>query len=643
MQPDLKIAIPTAVAPSVLGLEPRRACAALGLAVLCALAGCDETANTRPKFPDRGLYIPLPDFSFPDGGSVFTPDLITPQSHHCAGAEDLFIRNGTASIQGTTVGAANEFSDTITCGGQAPLVGPQRYYRIVLNAERTYQFKLAPQFPAALYLASDCGKNIINVDCASQGVSGDHSGPIAPGETETFFFVPPGTGNYILAVDSLEPAAEGIFELEVQEYSSQPNETCLQAESLAFTGQRLQISGNTLGTANQFKTDITCGLGFALDGPQIYYSVELEQGSWYRFTLAPEFPGALYVVNRASNCFPTNMEVDCSGLTGTVLPNVPRGAEVATAFAPLTSDTYIIAVDSAAPGAAGAFQLTMEAFTPPNNMICGAAAPLEFQGGQASTIGDTRRFVNDLGTLMSCGGSLPLVGAQAYHTLLLKQATYQLVLSPTFNAQLALGTSCLTLPVDCGSAGLTGTLFSAPAGSTRSLLFSAPQAGPYVLAVDSTAGSEGGPYTLQVLEYQPPKNDSCAKPDLIELVTSPAATVGNTGALTNDLAGIDCADLQGPWPGPQAYYRVFLQAGETYTVELEPEPGFDPALYAFPAATPCSPTEVNTACQGSASDTLGVGVKESLTLTPTVSGEVILVVDSWSLSEVGEFSLQISW
>ena len=617
--------------------------AALWLVTLCALAACDDGAGERGKIPDRGLYIPLPDFQFPDGGNVFMPDLITPQSYHCAGAEEIFFKEGAVTVQGTTTGAVNEFAEAINCGAQAPLAGPQRYYRITLTAERTYRFKLSPQFPAALYLTSDCGKNIINVDCASAGVSGAFSGILAPGESDTFFFVAPGTGTYTLAVDSQKPDDAGAFELEILEYSSQPNETCLQAEELAFTGERLQVSGSTLGASNQFNTSITCGLGFALDGPQVYYSAELEQGSWYRFTLAPEFTSTLYVVNRAGNCFPTNVEVDCSGITGTVLPGVPRGAEVSTAFSPLTSDTYIIAVDSADPGTAGAFQLTVEAFTPPDNMICSAAAELPLQGGQAVVTGDTGRFINDLGSLMSCGGSLPLVGPQAYHALQLKQATYQILLSPGFDARIALGTSCPTLPVDCGTSGLTGTLFSAAAGSTGSLLFPAPQAGPYFIAVDSAASDESGPYTLRIQEYHPPGNGACQTPDPVQLSVSPAAAAGNTGALSNDLDGVDCGDLQGPWSGPQAYYRALLEAGRTYTVELSPEAGFDAALYAFSADTPCGPAEVNAACQGLASDTLGVGVKESLTISPAVSGEYILVVDSWSLSEVGQFSLQISW
>jgi hypothetical protein len=113
--------------------------------------------------------------------------------------------------------------------------------------------------------------------------------------------------------------------------------------------------------------------------------------------------------------------------------------------------------------------------------------------------------------------------------------------------------------------------------------------------------------------------------------------------LKNDLAGVDCGSVQGPWLGPQAYYRVALQGGVTYVIELSPEPAFDAALYVFPAATLCETAAVNAACQGLSADVLGVGLKEKLTLTPSASLDYLIVVDSWSPSEVGSFVLTISF
>jgi hypothetical protein len=52
---------------------------------------------------------------------------------------------------------------------------------------------------------------------------------------------------------------------------------------------------------------------------------------------------------------------------------------------------------------------------------------------------------------------------------------------------------------------------------------------------------------------------------------------------------------------------------------------------------------VNAACKGLASDNLGAGVTESLTISPATTADYLIVVDSWSPSEVGAFTLTISW
>jgi len=88
---------------------------------------------------------------------------------------------------------------------------------------------------------------------------------------------------------------------------------------------------------------------------------------------------------------------------------------------------------------------------------------------------------------------------------------------------------------------------------------------------------------------------------------------------------------------------VSLKSGRTYTVTLSPETSFDPALYAFEASTSCATAAVNTACKGQSSDKIGGGLQETLTLALSKDTEMVLVVDSWSPSEVGKFSLNISW
>jgi hypothetical protein len=189
---------------------------------------------------------------------------------------------------------------------------------------------------------------------------------------------------------------------------------------------------------------------------------------------------------------------------------------------------------------------------------------------------------------------------------------------------------------------VTGDALVVPAGTLGALLYKPAAAGTYVLGVDGTSPTAAGNFNLQVAEYVKPENGSCGQPKTVALTQNPTEELGDTGPLANDLKGVDCGDPKGPWPGPQAYHRISLKAGIQYTLTLKPEASFDPALYAFPAATACTAADVNKACTGLASDTLGAGTQESLTLKPAADTDYIVAVDSWSASEVGTFSLEIA-
>jgi hypothetical protein len=454
--------------------------------------------------------------------------------------------------------------------------------------------------------------------------------------------VPPATGTYLIAVDSTAISTSGSFELEVEAMPALDHDTCEKAKAITsdMTG-KYEVQGSTIGAKNEFEQQIVCYVGISFDGPQVYYKVDLLGGVWYRIGLTPEFPASVYLVNSAGNCKPGNINIDCGGLTGTVLPLVPPGGTRSTAFRPNASGTHIVAVDSSDPKQAGAFSLTIEPFTPPGNMTCDQATAVTLVSGEVTVTGSTASHLNDLGAHVYCGKGSRLVAPQAYYRVDLEQKEYELLLKPTFPAVLAVGSSCQDLPVDCS--GLNGTVLEAPAGTFSSVLFTPKKVGSYLLAVDGVTTDASGDFTLQVKEATKPTNGVCTQTKPLQLTTSPLSEVGDTGPFKNDLVGIDCGSTQGPWPGPQAYYSVLLKAGVSYSVSVTPEPTFDPSLYAFPSPTGCTSQAVNAACQGSASDNLGAGVGESITLTPSVDSVYILVVDSWSASEVGKFTLEISW
>ena len=619
------------------------------LPVLLASA-CDEDPirwDWRLGDRDAALGDLRPPFSWPEAGDRNTGEVPPPTNERCAGATALtFSTAGKAvTVKASTTAASNEYGNSIRCGESTPFAGPQRYYKVPMTGGKTYRLVLTPQFAAVFYLFSDCSQNIINTDCTSGGATGLFSGAAAAGGSTTASFTAPATGSYRLAVDSAQSGHAGAFELTITELATPKHVNCLTPAELKLdTAGKVSVKGSTLAASNENQKQIACGLGVDFDAPQVYYSVSLSNSTWYRLTLAPTFPGALYVFGKAGNCKATNINADCGGISGTVLPLVSKGSSGATAFRPLLSGTYIVAVDALDPLARGDFSLTVESFTPAGNMTCGQATSLTLAGGKARAKGSTTGMLNDLGAHMACGGGSPLTGPQAYYSVALEKKTYQLALTASFGAALAVGASCLTLAADCGSSGLSGDVLKVASGATGTKLLTPTKAGTYLLAVDGQTHDAAGSFELWVQEYTKPTNGSCAKPKQLTLPsTSPLAELGSTGMLNNDLSAVTCGTTLGPWTGPQAYYKVSLKKGVAYTVTLSPESGFDPALYAFAASTACSAAAINTACKGQSSDQLGGGLTETLTLTPAADTEMLLVVDSWSPSDVGKFTLNIAW
>ena len=615
-------------------------------ALLILSSACDETPGLKDwgnNDPDAALDDLRPPFKWPEAGDQRSPDAAVPTTDRCAGATALTFSGGQASASGTTATASNEYGNAIRCGEATAFAGPQRYYKIPMTKGRTYRVDLLPQFAAVFYLFSDCSKNIINTDCTSGGATGFYSGTAAAGSTTTATFTAPATGSFRLAVDSAGATISGAYKITVTELTTPTNGTCLSPKALTLVSGKVSLKGSTLGSKNENSKQIGCSLGVDFDGPQVYYSVTLQSGTWYRFTLAPDFPASLYVFNNAGSCKAANIEADCGGISGTVLPLVSKGDTGATAFRPLSSGTYLVAVDALDPKSWGDFGLTIESFTPPGNMTCGKATSLTLASGKASVKGTTASMLNDLGAHVTCSSGPPLLAPQAYYSVALEQKAYQLALKTPFAAVMAVGKSCLTMAADCGSSGLSGTFLKVVPGITGTTLFTPLQAGTYTVAVDGTTHGAKGAFELWIQEYNKPTNGSCAQPTVLAMAASPVVELGSTGPLKNDLAGVACGTTLGPWTGPQAYYKASLKKGRTYTVTLSPETSFDPALYAFEAATSCTATAVNTACKGQAADKIGSGLQETLTLAPAKDSEVILVVDSWSPSEVGKYSLTISW
>lgn len=142
----------------------------------------------------------------------------------------------------------------------------------------------------------------------------------------------------------------------------------------------------------------------------------------------------------------------------------------------------------------------------------------------------------------------------------------------------------------------------------------------------------------------PPSHSWCATPKKLALAGGKVTVSGSTSGAADQFPSVNCGNPNGPWAGPQLFYRVALQANKTYQALLTPATGFDAALYAFPAATACSASAVNSACAAHSSDVIGSGSAglEKLTITPAKAGDWIVAVDSHSKAASGAFTLAVA-
>jgi hypothetical protein len=149
------------------------------------------------------------------GFSLTDPSWTPPPEGSCANAAPLSLgAAGTVTVTGRTAGADNEFGDQITCGLGFSLLGPQVYYRLQLDAGKSYRFKITPTFPARVYLFSGpCTASSISAACALSGLGGALISSNTPSSQTVSVKA---SGSYTLAVDSRARAWYGGFILTVE-------------------------------------------------------------------------------------------------------------------------------------------------------------------------------------------------------------------------------------------------------------------------------------------------------------------------------------------------------------------------------------------------------------------------------------------
>ncbi len=609
--------------------------------------------------PYTGTFYLAVDGTNPNytGGFSLTVEKYTiPTNTTCTKAQVLKLVNNAVSVNGTTTTAKNEFGQTIKCGGLYTYYGKQVYYTIQLTKGKTYRVSLSPSFYANYYIfRSACQANSINADCGSSGKYGLISPLVYTNQTHTSTFKPQASGWYTIAVDSryTSTAYEGTFTLEVEDWVPSTNTTCAKAKALTFASGKAYVKGSTSGAANEYGSSILCGLGssyYALKGPQVYYSVTLKKGQAYRFKYKPSFTSRYYVFTK---CGASAINSDCGsqGKTGLISNYAYSGYITTNVFTPSAAGTYYIAVDSTAASYQGSFELWVEEFIPPSNGKCATPQQITLVNGKGSVSGSTIALNNEYGTQILCGQTYPtyaFAGKQAYYWVTLtKGKSYKISLTPSFYAGFYVFRTCgaSAINADCSSKGKTGLFKGYVTTNTTGVeTFTPTVGGIYRIAVDTRYVAYSGTFKLAVEEFTPPKNGTCAG---AATMTVPSTVSSSTVGLTNEYGTqIYCGNLSTVMRGPQAYYKLSLTAGKTYTFSFTPS-YYYARLYIFGGT--CNPSAINTDCSsggktGTVSGYVTTGMTTQVSFTPSKTGTYHVALDATYVSGSygsGPFTLSV--
>ncbi|MCA9672238.1 MAG: hypothetical protein KC503_41880, partial [Myxococcales bacterium] len=174
------------------------------------------------KPPRDAKYIVAVDTFNPAYMGAFTLDIedvgAVPAHTTCAGAQQVTLQNGSATINDDTTLGVDQFS-ILKCGGLAQRAR-QLYYRFAASAGKTYRLELTPSFDAYAYLfvaSTNCAFGAIDSACASNGASGTISPFTIAGTTSVTTFTASASGDLIVGVDSTDIARFGPFTLTILE------------------------------------------------------------------------------------------------------------------------------------------------------------------------------------------------------------------------------------------------------------------------------------------------------------------------------------------------------------------------------------------------------------------------------------------
>lgn len=186
------------------------------------MASANQTKTLLFTPPATGTYKIAVDSYLANYAGAFTLDISefsTPKNGVCKSPQTLTLSGGTATIQGDTTGAANEFGTAINCGNLYYIFrGNQVYYSVALTKGKTYTLTLTPSFNLGRFYVfrAGCDPNKINGDCGSAGSTGLVSGNGYPTNPTTMTFTPTVSAPYVIAVDTTYVQYYGAFTLVIK-------------------------------------------------------------------------------------------------------------------------------------------------------------------------------------------------------------------------------------------------------------------------------------------------------------------------------------------------------------------------------------------------------------------------------------------
>lgn len=151
---------------------------------------------------------------------------------------------------------------------------------------------------------------------------------------------------------------EAHYDLQIIDPQWQPplHQRCAQAKALVLSQGAVMVEDSTIGATDEFGEAVSCGSGYWLDGPQVYFTFEAEAGASYDIGLAPTFGARIMLFG--DTCDVAQVQAQC--MSGAIPGElVSQNTSEGFTFVAATAGTQTIAVDSRAYTWYGEFSLSI--------------------------------------------------------------------------------------------------------------------------------------------------------------------------------------------------------------------------------------------------------------------------------------------